>query len=417
MAGLDLTSFAEALKVHYGDQKLVEIAAKRRPFLSLVPKNTKFTGRSKPFPTKFANSHNRSAQLIASQRSASGDPGMDSAALAEFLLTTTKKNYGAARIEREAILASADDKGSFAKAVTTAMDAAVDSLADDVWGSLYRSGTGSRGQIASVAGPVYTLTNREDIYRFEVGMAVQFSNGVETNALRTAGTALSSVIGVDRSAGSFTLDTAISSGTTNDHVFAYGDRIGGALTAPAQYLKIAGLAGWLPTAAPGSTAWFGVDRSRDTDKLGGVRYDGRADSYEEALISAGVEVERLGGDGDHVFMNPTDVRKFVFEMGSRVERSDRYDSAKVGFSALKVITGHQVLDVIADTMCPKGIGYMLTMDTWSLESRLTVPHIVMDDGLKMIREDGADGFKIRLASYSELMCTAPGRNAVIQLPV
>ena len=51
--------------------------------------------------------------------------------------------------------------------------------------------------------------------------------------------------------------------------------------------KLSGLGAWLPSSAPGSTdSFFGVNRSSDATRLGGIRFDGSSLPLEEALIGA-----------------------------------------------------------------------------------------------------------------------------------
>ena len=57
------------------------------------------------------------------------------------------------------------------------------------------------------------------------------------------------------------------------------------------------------------------------------------------------------------------------------------------------------------------------MDTWQLRSLGKVPHILTYgmEGLEGLRVGTADALEIRIGQYCNLICNAPGRNAVVQL--
>jgi hypothetical protein len=58
------------------------------------------------------------------------------------------------------------------------------------------------------------------------------------------------------------------------------------------------------------------------------------------------------------------------------------------------------------------LGYVLTKSTWYLKSLKAMPHIIMDDGIRSLRQTSDDGVEIRCRSMGDLICTEPGANAV-----
>ena len=84
----------------------------------------------------------------------------------------------------------------------------------------------------------------------------------------------------------------------------------------------------------------------------------------------------------------------------------------IGYKALILEGDKGPLRVMADNACPKGTFYMLQEDTWVVKSIKPAPHVVEDDGLKMIRETNADGVEWRLRALWNIGCEAPGFNAV-----
>ena len=122
------------------------------------------------------------------------------------------------------------------------------------------------------------MKNTEDVTNFEVGMEIVFSTADGGGSVKSGSV---TVNGVDRDTGILTVDaqTAIDGGTgsaSDDFIFVEGD----------YDLKIKGLQAWLPNTTPSSSPFFGVDRTADATRLGGIRYDGSSQPIEEALVTA-----------------------------------------------------------------------------------------------------------------------------------
>ena len=411
---LDLAAFDAALKVHYGPQTLKDIAYRGRPALAMVSKYENFGGRNLPLPVRHANPQNTAADFAAASGIAVGSPATSSSALVEFLLKR-KKGYSNAFLDRETMLASRGDVNAFARAADMEIEGAINNCSDGLHIDMFGDGLGTRGQIASVSGATITLTKKEDISRFDVNLIVVVSNGgVRTNALRSDARAITAV---DRSAGTITLSSAITGMAANDFIFRFGDRQAPAVTSSAQYTRLSGFDAWLPETAPGPGDSFqGVDRSVDTDRLAGLRIDGSAKTYGEAMTEAVIEISRQGGRADCAFFNPTDVFNFVNELGTKVEyRNTMSSEGLVGFRSLVVTTPMGEVEVIGDHQCPVGVSYVLTKATWKLYSLDGAPHIV-DEAGKYLRSHDADRYKVEFAHYAELGCDMPGRNARLTLP-
>ena len=72
--------------------------------------------------------------------------------------------------------------------------------------------------------------------------------------------------------------------------------------------------------------------------------------------------------------------------------------------------------VLSDCDCPAGFAYMLQLNTWKMYC-IEAPVVVFDeDGTEILRQASSDGVESRIYSYSQLACSAPGKNAVITLP-
>lgn len=405
MAALDLTSFEAALKVHYTDLRVKNLVYRNNPFLAAVPKYEYFGGKNLPIPVQFGVPQGRSATFTDANNPAVQTPGE----YTDFVLKRVR-NYSIAAIDNETLEASVGRPNAFMEAAASEIDGALRSLTQDLAGNLYRNQFGVRGEVLSLVGTTLTLTNPSDIVRFEVGMTLVSVAAATPGAATTGGPAV--IQSINRDNGTFELNVA-GGIVAGDALFQLGDAANGG-----DVLKMAGLEGWLPATAPlAGDNFFSVDRSIDASRLAGQRYDGTAETIEEALIGAGSLLFREGGRPDLVFMNPLSYSELIKSLGSKVVydvvRSS--DVAEVFFDSVKVYTPSGQVSVVADPNCPTGVAYMLQTDTWKLYSLGMAPKILMTDGLRFLRTENADSVTVRCGYYSQLGCTAPGWNARVAL--
>lgn len=400
---LDLVSFSAALKQHYPDYKIENLVYQSNPFMALVPKHEQFAGEVMKMPLIYGNPQNRSASFSTANAQSS------TSSLKAFLLTRNS-DYSIAEISNEVILASEGDANAFLRAATVEIDGALSALGRSVATKLYRSGSGSIGKAATVTGTgtIITLATVDDVVNFEVGMTLQASTVDGGGSLR-AGSAV--VSAVDRINGVVTLASAGITGLAgNDFIFVAGD----------YDAALKGLDAWLPysdRATKLSSSFFGVTRSADATRLGGLVYDGTALPIEEALISAASLVGREGGSPDYAFMNFTDWANLAKALGSKVQYNDVKAGAEgaVGFTALMVNGPRGVIKCLPDVNCPKGSVFLLQLNTWQLASLKKAVNLFDTDGLRMLRSSSADSLQIRCFSYAQLGCSAPGYNMHLKI--
>jgi hypothetical protein len=401
MASLDLTSFAPVLKRLYGPEKIETLAYTNNPFLALVPKDTGFEGSAKQIPLRYGTPQGRSAAFASALANQTASKYKD------FLLTRVK-DYAIASISNETILASASDKGAFMQALTSEMDGALISLSRSLATALYRSGSGSIGQVTTGGtGTSITLLNVNDVVNFETGMEIVFSTADGGGSVKSGSIAIT---GVNRDTGVLTVEamSAIDGGTgtaSNDFIFVQGD----------YGVKVSGLQAWIPNSAPGATAFFGVDRTADVTRLGGIRVDGSGLSIEEALVNGITRVAREGGKTSHVFMNYNKYQELQNSLGSKVQIINEMVKPNIGFSGMQIQSPSGVVKVIPDANCPSDRAFLLQLDTWKLHSLKAAPHLIESDGLKTLRASDADDLQFRMAYYANLACYAPGWNANLLL--
>lgn len=402
MAALDVTSASAALKVYYSNQRLIEMMYKDNPFYALIPKVKDFYGKLYPLPMRVTNPQGRANTFSNAQ-------SQKVASVYKDFELTRKTDYALASITSEAIMASETDPGAFLRLATAEIDGALMSLKRSLAWALYGDGSGALAAVASIsaANPaVVTLSNAEDIVKFEVGMTVEIRSGATVRNVCT-GTASAVISNVDRDAGTFTLPVD-NSGDTDTVVAADTVNVVGDYNA-----KLTGLGGWIPATAPTSTTFFNVDRSIDATRLGGVRITCTGKPQDEAWIDAARRLGREGGAPDYGMVGFSKYATLEKTLGSRVIYDD-VETAGIGFRGIKVSGPNKPFTILPDRDCPDAYGYLVTMDTLGLYS-LKEPVMLLDlDGNRMLRESSADQYEVRAASYSQCGCTFPGANAVLK---
>jgi hypothetical protein len=406
MASLSVTNAEGVLKVRYPADKVKFLGYEGNPLLSLLPKDESFYGKQIDVPIYFGGNQGRSRVFATAQTN-------ERVGLYEAFNITRRKDYGLTSIELEAVQASMNDAGAFLRLSTTEVDNIIRTVGKNLAVSLYRNFGGARGRLATPSGQgtnTLQLLNIEDVVNFEVGMRITSDNTDGTAG--GADDANGSEIGaINRIAGTLSLlgggNWAATFGD-GDYLFAEGD-FG---------VSIDGLDSWVPASAPGATAFNGVDRSVDVTRLGGLRYDGSAESIDEALQSAEILASREGANPSHVFMNHKDFGDLRKSLGSKViyDMARSPDMPQIGFKSIVLAGSQGDIKVVADRYCPKGVAYMLQMDTWKFYSLGPAPKILSGMGLEFLWKATADAIEVRTGYYGNLACRAPGYNMRVTLP-
>lgn len=404
MAALTISDITPLLKELYPDGAPEDANYKSAPFYAMVPKFQEAYGELYKVPLIYGRPQGRSATFATAQTN-------QTAGKYTAFDVSLVSDYATAQITGESIDKTKKDKGAFVQALKAEMDGALGQLKRSLVHGLYRNGGGAIGQVGAYTATATTLTlsNVEDVVFFEVGQVIVADTTDGTSGSVNAGSATLSA--VNRSTGVLTAsaawDTGIASIAVNDYLFVQGDF--GA--------KVKGLDAWIPSSAPSSTSFFGVDRSVDTDRLGGVRYDGSSQAIEEALQDGIERCARNGGNPDVIFMHPKQLSNLIKAMGSKAVYDMRYsDSGKIGFRSVKVDTPVGTLDIVPDINCQHNVAWGLQMDTWVLLSIGSTPKMLDDDGNAMLRAASSDAVELRCVYRAQLGCRAPGYNVRITLP-
>lgn len=413
-----------ALKELYtGDEFMKDLVYKKNPLLALIPKDESpdgFAGKYIPVPLVYATPQGRSANFSNAQTNQTA-PGVS----AFFVYRVS--NYQLVTITNELLEATKNNAGAFVDEAKLNMDTGFRNISNDLAADLFSAGNGVRGQLASISTGVITLSQAAQVVQFEVGMvlvAFSISGNVYT---QSTGAALGYVIAVNRSAGTVTVSATSggAAGTPSNwsasfpYLGVQGDVAFGTISVQTGFSKISGLGAWLPVTAPSSgDNFWNVDRSVDVTRLAGVRFDGSSESIEEALIDASALVAREGGQPDMCFMSFASYAALEKALGSKVQYVDvKHEEADIAFAGIRVHAPYGPITVIPDRSCPAQTAYLLQMDVWKLRSLGKAPHVLTYglEGLEGVRVGNADALEIRIGYYANLVCSAPGWNAVVQL--
>jgi len=409
MAFLDLASMNAALKELYDGQVVENLVYADNPFLAMVPKKTDFGGKYKPIPIITGASQGRSSTFANAQTN-------QSAVQIESFLLTRKSDYSIATIDNQTMLASATDKMSFLEGSKIVIDGAIRSITLSLASSLFRSGTGSIGSIATggITSGVITLADPNSVVQFEVNMVLQ-ANATDGGTPRAA---LGYVIAVNRSAGTVTVSaTGLGGAAGSPAAWAAGDFL---LVQGDVNAKVSGLQAWLPATAPTSSdSFYGVNRSVDTVRLAGVRYDGSAQPIEEALVDGSSLIAREGGKPGIAVMSYASYAALEKALGAKVQYVDmqgKAEHANIAFRGIMVNGANTMIKCFPDRNCPSQTAFLLQMDTWCLNSLGDAPQILRyGDGLEMLRVANADAGEVRVGYYANLACQAPGWSGQLSL--
>jgi hypothetical protein len=404
------STIAYLLKKVYSARAVENAVYKDNPLMALMPKAGGFTGESHIHAVRYRDQLGRSPDF-ATALSGGQDSTKGTSKGVQFIVTRVK-NYQLYTLETEAILAGRDDKGSLLRVLTTEVDSALNNIGRDTAKALFGSGFGEMGTVTAVSGSgPYTITVGDAITNFETGQTVVCApTSVSTDLNGGTGVVITSV---DRAAGTFTTATNPDTiSTTNKFLFIKGDRAATSATA----IKLAGLEAWNPVSAPAaSESFFGIDRSVDATRLGGLRLDISAFNPEEGLITALTLCAREGANPGHFISSFTDVKNIHLALGSKVE-TEYMTVGDIGFSSIRINGPKGDVRVIADQNCPAGVGRLLSMDTWELKHLGDLFNMLDLDGATLSREYNADRFEGRVAMYGNLVCYAPGRNLRAVMP-
>ena len=125
---------------------------------------------------------------------------------------------------------------------------------------------------------------------------------------------------------------------------------------------------------------------------------------------------REGGRPDYCFVSFADFVNIEKALTAQVQREVKQNDSVSGYRSLEFYAPHGVVSIVPDKDCPVSTAFLLSLKTWSLMSIGDAVQLTELDGNRVLRQSADDGVEVRVHSYSQLGCSAPGYNCVITLP-
>jgi len=441
MSYANSASAVAVLKELYVDNAdfVKDLVYAKNPTFALLPKNEStdgLAGKYIPVPIQFADPQGRSHTFANAQ-------GNQTPNQYNSFFVYVVQDYQLVTITNLLIEQTRSNAGSFVDEMKREMDGGIKNLSNNMAFELFGSGTATRGVIGTAgvtsatlpsgaSGYQFTLANIQNVVNFETGMTIQAS-ATDGGAVVPTGTPatpdLGVVAGVNRSTG--VIQFSVAQGTPNAdwlagyYVTVQGDipAAGGSGSGPlgstGSYLAASGFSAWLPATDPASTdSFWGVNRSSDPTRLGGLRFDASSYSIEEGVVNALAFANREGADPDTLILTFQSYSSLENALGAKVQYVDiHHDEADVAFEGIRFHSAYGYVTVFADRSAIPYTGLALTMDTWKLRSLGKAPHILTYglEGLEGLRVGNSDALEIRIGAYYNYTCNAPGWNLRITL--
>lgn len=342
---------------------------------------------------------------------------------AEFSITAVTY-YGLFSLEGRLMRQAKSDKAIIVKPLARESRNVITQWKRDLSRYIHGNGGGSLAQISAgsdVTTQTITLSDTNTNRFIEQGATLQTSSTDGTSgAVRSGSVTVSKVVRNLDGSSTVTINEAawnigIPGCAALDYIFRAG----------AFGTVITGFEGWNPATDPSSSLFFGVDRSFDTQRLGGIRVNCAGKTPREAALRSARIVADVGGSPDTYILSTTDWEALQLELQSAgVLKYSQVPSAPLGkfnfglkYDAIQLMGPMGPIDVLTDPDAPVGVGRMLTLDTWTLASTGELVSIIEGGAGPggMMMEDASDAFESRLVGDFQLYSEAPGLNARVAL--
>lgn len=405
MAGEATVSGSQAaLKVLYPSGGPTKDINEQYKLLNRMKKETNFVGELAYVPIQNANPQGTGKTVANAQTN------LNQGNYVRFSLTRVS-HYGLARITGEAAEAAVKDEGALVDLWDNETKGALQTEMNVMATYLYGTGDATLAQldgVGAVAATTITLSTSANMNYFELNRML---GAVDTTGLSpTVRVGSARVTGIDRRARTLTSGANWSGQITGllntDYLVIYGDNaVGGTgyvLTGLAKYVE--------GGASPGTL--FSLNRTTDPVRLAGqaISYAGWA--MEDAVVDASAQAGFQGiGYPNVLVANNIDIANMKKSMGAKIEFNRPGGSTGVhSFSTVTIEGEDGPIEILADPFCPRNTAYLLKLDTWSLFSLKSAPHLCKFDGLDFLRLSTDDAFEVRWIFYGNLKCKNPGPN-------
>lgn len=426
-----MSSFVNAgqpqlFKYMYPDEGWRHLVSAKRPFLAMVPKGeaasgvTNGAGAAMGAGTGIIHVWNYSNPQGTSMSHGAALAQQDQLTTGQQVLVQLSQVYKYLRFNAKELSASKNQLASYMSTKKMNFDNVLNQIGLEVDLALHRSGNGIIGQVTAVAANTITMATTTSIQQFQVNQRIVSALTAPTDGtpptLGTGNARVTQVIQNYTGSGfsiQLVLDNAAGFAVGN-YIISEGNSLG--FSSTNQEGNIIGMGNWVPTTNPAVNDNFlsaGINRSADLYRLAGVRLAGAGRTYREAIQELDAIIASLGGAPDIVLMNNIDWQKANIELQGYA-RYEEFAVGEMAFGALVIASASGgKLRLIADPNQDVGTIRLLTLDTWKLWHLNDLIHVIMDDGLELRKDPGADAFQMGIRCWPQLVCFDPRANGVI----
>src|SRR5690606_31682520 len=365
--------------------KIECMAVHDKPVLDMLKKG-KHSGSGLTFhePVRVSNPQGLSATRATTQETSGGTHAGATSVVAEWSLPYGDYT-GGVEISDKAIDAGGDvPSGSYLSPIGLETDGIIEEFGEVMDTYLWAEPGKSVGQYNgnNISTGVITLTGdaaESQIMNFNIGAPFQVSanDGSGAHSLLGSGsTGWVIAVNYDTLQVTFSTTAGGSAGTptgwdtadTSLFLFRKGDFQGTSGNTPV--FIIDSFADWIPSSAPGSTAFKGVDRSVDS-RLGGARVT----PTQAAGLSNEERIKRLvtklnstfGGSGEKlVVLESIQWQKLASVLEARGQRPLDGRTANLSYQYITLQTGKGLAKVISSPKCRPDTFWALEIDKWTL---------------------------------------------------
>jgi hypothetical protein len=397
MAASTLAALTALYKRLYMSRNLVNLALRETPLFRVISKYNDLTGEGIYIPINYALPVGSSASFAVAKANAK------SSSVDKWFLQR-KRYYGFVTLDMESVYASKGKESAFLELKRKEADEAIDYIGRNIGASFWGDGSGAIGQTSTAvtgATDTATLVQLYDAVNFHLKQRLQ-ANPNRTGNSGTLRTDKYEVTAINRDTGVITLSRysgAADDWGINDYLYVEGD----------YDARITGVNAYIPASTPGTLN--GMTRTDDPQAKGGWRGTDEGTIEESAKLLCARMGQYMNKAASALWLSTINWFRLEQELSSQNRKvMDPTATGYFGTPALVLLTPKGSVPVMADPFCPNDTGYLLDHSTWEIHHMEGLPHIVMDDGLTMLRMADEDSGEIRFRAWCEAVCTRPFSN-------
>lgn len=400
MTAAGLTAY---YKKRFGPYETANIVKFEKPFFGSVPHVDDLDGEETLIPFHLDTPQGQSASLQTALANVT-------TSVAKRWVVTPASYYGGLTIDAKSMAASRKDVAAWIRLRENEYQGKMEALGQEFERQCWSNGSGSIGVLGADPGATtaWQLSRPEDAINLHIGfkfIVYADSSGIPGAA---RGATVYTVTNFNEDDGTFTTDVAAADAAivAGDHVVRQGN----------VNVLAKGVPAWIPTAAPTSATFFGLDRTLlPQQKVAGWRGTWKG-TIEETVKALDARIRRANQRGKVLWLSYSNFNRLDLELGARAIRDAEKGSSSFGSATLKMTTPGGGVTVKTGPYCPETHFWLLDMSTWKIHTLLSVPHLVQDDGLGAMRIGGGDasqaqdGIEIRFRAWWQPVCDKPYAN-------